>query len=243
MTTPRSTPLWQSIAATLRAAIAEGQYSAGSRLPSEAELSARFGVNRHTVRHALAQLIDDGLVHSRRGSGTYVLARPLDYRLGQRMSFHQNLRDAGRLPGRRVLSVEVRGASAGDARRLAMDEGAEICVVHSLALADGTPICLAESLYPEARLPGLAAAMRGGLGVSRALTSVGITDFVRVETRMSGAIADAAQAAQLRVREGAALLLAEALNASGGVPVEVGRTWFVSDRVALTLDHGGIPSP
>ena len=60
------TPLWASIAAELRAALAEGQYVAGDKLPTEAALSERFGVNRHTVRRALAQLADDGAVHARR---------------------------------------------------------------------------------------------------------------------------------------------------------------------------------
>ncbi|MEM9477626.1 MAG: phosphonate metabolism transcriptional regulator PhnF [Pseudomonadota bacterium] len=239
MTKASPTPLWQSIAATLRTAIAEGQYAQGSRLPTETELAARFGVNRHTVRHAFSQLIADGLVYSRRGSGTFVLTKPLDYRLGQRVSFHQNLREAGRLPGRRVLSVELRGAGAREARRLSVAEGDAVCAVHSLSLADGTPVAMAESLYPEVRLGGIAEAMQSGMGVSRALAAVGVADYVRAETRMSATVADAAQAAQLRLREGAPLLLAEALNVSDGVPVEVGRTWFVSDRVTLTLDHGG----
>ena len=50
------TPLWQAIADTLRAEITSGHYPPGDRLPSEAALATRFGVNRHTVRHALAQL-------------------------------------------------------------------------------------------------------------------------------------------------------------------------------------------
>ena len=48
------TPVWKSIAATLEAEIGQGHYRTGDKLPTEAALSARFGVNRHTVRRALA---------------------------------------------------------------------------------------------------------------------------------------------------------------------------------------------
>ncbi|CAN0600845.1 unnamed protein product, partial [Ectocarpus sp. 12 AP-2014] len=98
------TPIWRSIAETLKTAIAEGHYAAGAKLPTEAALSDRFGVNRHTVRHAISHLVEQGLVHSRRGAGVFVLAKPLDYPLAMRMRFHQNLLATGRLPDKTMLS-------------------------------------------------------------------------------------------------------------------------------------------
>ncbi|MEM7189778.1 MAG: GntR family transcriptional regulator, partial [Pseudomonadota bacterium] len=62
-------PIWQQIRGTLTSEISEGRYPAGARLPSEAALAARFGVNRHTVRRALSDMSDAGLVHARRGAG------------------------------------------------------------------------------------------------------------------------------------------------------------------------------
>jgi len=93
--------LWQDIAATLRSEIGGGHYAPGDRLPSEAQLAARFGVNRHTVRHALADLAQAGLVQARRGAGVFVTARPADYALGRRVRFTQNLAAQGRLGSHR----------------------------------------------------------------------------------------------------------------------------------------------
>jgi DNA-binding GntR family transcriptional regulator len=56
----------------LAADIAAGRHAPGERLPSEAQLAQRFGVNRHTVRRALAALAEDGLVQARRGAGVFV---------------------------------------------------------------------------------------------------------------------------------------------------------------------------
>jgi GntR family transcriptional regulator, transcriptional repressor for pyruvate dehydrogenase complex len=56
--------------------IVSGEYPEHSRLPSEAELSRRFGASRPVVREALARLRDDGMIASRQGSGSYVQRRP-----------------------------------------------------------------------------------------------------------------------------------------------------------------------
>lgn len=236
--TPQRTPIWKSIADTLRRAISDGHYAAGEKLPTEAALAERFGVNRHTVRHAIGHLAEEGLVHSRRGAGVFVLAKPLDYPLSERVRFHQNLLAAGRMPERNVLSVELRGAGENDARRLQVSLGDQVAVTYSLSYADGTPVALAESRFPEARLPGLAEALRDLSGVTAALAAVGVSDYTRSSTRLTATTADATQALHLRIREGAPLLMTEALNRDAkGLPVEHGRTWFASERITLTLDH------
>ena len=233
------TPIWRSIAQDLRGAIADGHYAPGAKLPTEAALAERFGVNRHTVRQALAALAEEGLVHARRGAGVFVLARPLDYPLSGRTRFHSNLLAAGRLPEKTMLSVEIRAASARDAARLRIAEGAAVAVSHSLSFADGTPVALAESRFPEARLPGLAEALRAETGITAALARVGVGDYTRVSTRLRAVAATATQALHLRLPEGAPLLMTESLSQDPeGQPIEHGRTWFASDRITLTLDHG-----
>ncbi len=67
-------PLYRRIVNGLRAEIAGGALPPGARLPTERALCARFGVSRHTVREALRQLRDEGLVASRQGAGTTVAA-------------------------------------------------------------------------------------------------------------------------------------------------------------------------
>lgn len=235
---PQRTPVWLSIAESLRRSIADGHYVEGSKLPTEAALSERFAVNRHTVRHAISHLADEGLVHSRRGSGVFVLARPMDYPLSRRVRFHQNLLAAGRMPDKTMLSVEVRAANEDDARRLKVGPGDPIAVSHSLSFADRTPVALAESRFPEARLPGLAEALRAESSITRALEKVGVRDYTRVSTRLTATAANATQALHLRLREGAPLLLTEALSRDQeGLPVEHGQTWFASERITITLDH------
>ena len=239
MTSAR-TPVWKSIADELRRSIAEGHYAQGEKLQTEAELAKRFGVNRHTVRHAMSALAKEGLVHARRGAGVFVLATPLDYPLSERVRFHQNLEAAGRLPDKQMLSVEVRAASESDAQGLALNVGGAVAVLRSVSFAGGTPVALVESRFPEERWPGLADALRQDTSVTRAFAVVGVGDYTRVSTRLTATLANATQALRLRIREGAPLLLTEALSkAPDGFPIEHGRTWFASERITLTLDHQG----
>ena len=63
---------YRQITAWLTEEIEKGTLCYGERIPSEKELAEQFGVSRQTVRRALKTLGDEGVVESRRGSGTYV---------------------------------------------------------------------------------------------------------------------------------------------------------------------------
>ena len=229
-------PIWRSIAATLENELAQDLYRPGDKLPTEAELAARFGVNRHTVRHGLAALIEAGLLHARRGAGVFVTARPTDYPLGPRVRFHQNIAASGRTPSRRITRLETRPASPAEAQALRLETGAEVHVIEGVSLADGQPLAAFSSAFPAARFPGLLAAMAQQSSVTAALAAGGLTDYTRAETRLTAKLADALLANALLVQQGAPILRSVAVNVDGsGLPVEYGITWFAGDRVTLTV--------
>ncbi|MEM9425154.1 MAG: phosphonate metabolism transcriptional regulator PhnF [Pseudomonadota bacterium] len=235
--TSTKTPIWRAIADSLRGDLAEGRYGPGDKLPTEASLAERFGVNRHTVRHGISVLVEEGLVRTRRGSGAFVAATPTDYPIGQRVRFHENLIAAGRRPEKRVLDLEKRSATEGEARALGLATGDMVCAYHGLSLADGQPIAVFESLFPLPRLDGIMAALRANSSVTEALRVVGVPDFTRASTRLTATRATATQALQLHVSEGDPLLRSTGVNIDAdGRAVEYGRTWFAGDRVTLTLE-------
>ncbi|MDP4033789.1 MAG: phosphonate metabolism transcriptional regulator PhnF [Pseudorhodobacter sp.] len=232
---PRSA-LWQDIAATISAEIAAGHYRPGDKLPTEAALAARFGVNRHTVRHALAAMATAGAVHSRRGAGVFVAARLTDYPLGRRVRFHQNVAASGRTPSRRITRAETLPASAKEAEALGLSPGAAVHVVEGVSLADGQPLAVFRSVFPAARFPGLLQHMAETNSATAALAACGVTDYTRVSTRITAKLAPATLALALQVAPGAPILRSVALNAdAGGQAVEFGTTWFAGDRVTLTV--------
>jgi GntR family phosphonate transport system transcriptional regulator len=232
---PRSA-LWKSIAGTLSAEIAEGRYRPGHRLPSEGDLAARFGVNRHTVRHALSDLAARGITRSRRGAGVFVADRPADYPIGRRVRFHQNLAAAGRVGSRRVLRLETLPASPREAEALDLPAGAGVHVYEGLSLADGGPMALFRSVFPAGRLPGLALRLAVEGSISAALAAEGVADYTRASTRLTARPATAIQALHLHLAEGAPILCSVSVNVDADLrPVEYGTTWFAGDRVTLVV--------
>ncbi|MCG3268769.1 phosphonate metabolism transcriptional regulator PhnF [Yoonia sp. I 8.24] len=232
------TAIWTSISAALTNDIAEGRYAPGDKLPTEAALSARFGVNRHTVRRALAAMADEGLVHARRGAGVFVALTPTDYPIGRRVRFHQNLTAAGRAPAKQVLALETRAADAREAEALSLHAGDPVHVYDGLSLADDQPIALFRSIFPASRFPDLCDHIAETNSVTAALKRQGISDYTRATTRLTAKQANATQALHLRITEGAPILRSVGINVdTDDTPIEFGHTWFAGDRVTLTVNN------
>jgi GntR family phosphonate transport system transcriptional regulator len=242
----RSTPpagrpaLSQAIADVLSSEIARGHYAPGDRLPTEAALASRFGVNRHTVRSALAALAQAGTIRSRRGAGSFVAARPTDYPLGRRVRFQQNLAASGRAASRRFTRIETRPCDAAEADALGLAPGSVVHVIEGLSLADGAPMARFRSVFPAGRLPAFAADVARLGSVTQALAAGGVADYTRAHTRITAESASPVDALALHLRPGDPLLRSVSLNRDPeGRAIEYGSTWFAGDRVALTLASDG----
>lgn len=228
--------IWKSIVDTLSAEIAEGHYKPGNKLPTEAQLAARFGVNRHTVRHALAALAEAGTVHSRRGAGVFVTIQPTDYAIGRRVRFQQNLAASGRMASRHISLMETRACGEKEAEALQLAPGDPVHVVEGVSLADGVPLALFRSVFPADRLPGFLQAVAGRKSITEALAECGIADYTRAQTRLTAKLARPVQALTLQIAEAAPILRSVSINVTeDGQPIEYGITWFAGDRVSLTM--------
>lgn len=233
-----SAAIWQRILDALEKDIAKGRYRAGDKLPTEAELAARFAVNRHTVRRALAALSEAGRIHVRRGSGAYVTAGQVDYRIGNRTRFSQNIAAFGRQSGRLVHWVDTIACDTREAEHLGLEPGGPVHVAEATGEADGVPIVFARSVFPAERLPGLPAALREMRSITRALASCGIDDYERLWTRLVAERARPEIARHLQMNETQPLLRTESLNVDPeGAPLEYSHAWFCSDRVQLVIDR------
>ncbi|WP_204115326.1 phosphonate metabolism transcriptional regulator PhnF [Shimia biformata] len=235
----RKTAAWVEIRDALTADISAGRYAEGDKLPTEATLAARFAVNRHTVRRALAEMADRGLVHARRGSGVYVTHAPTDYPIGKRVRFHQNIARTGRLASREILLLETRAADAAEAGALGLDADDKVHVCEGISMADKAVVAYFRHAFPAARLPDLPGFLRAESSITRALAGCGVADYTRASTRIDACPATAALARHMRLQDGAPLLRTTSVSVDGhGTAVEYGRTWFAADRVTLVLDQG-----
>mgnify|MGYP006428584549 CR=1 FL=1 len=230
------TPLWTAIRDTLRDEIAAGRYSAGDQLPTEARLADRFGVNRHTVRRALAGLGEAGIVHARRGAGVFVAQPQTMYPLGRRVRFHRNLLAAGREPRRQVLNLEQRKADMREAEALKLPQKALVQVFEGLSFADAVPIAVFRSVFPAGRFPGMLKALGKTPSVTAAFKAMGLTDYTRAGTEITAKRASPTIASHLAITSGDPILRTVSVNIDpDGRAIEYGRTWFAGDRIAFSI--------
>ncbi len=126
----------------------------GEAIPSERQLSADLGVSRLTVRAALDELVREGYLERRRGSGTFVREPKIAQELTM-TSFSEDMRQRGMRPGSRTLSFDTTLAGAYLGRCLHVSPSERILVAKRLRLADDETMAIETLHVPEAIVPGL----------------------------------------------------------------------------------------
>lgn len=157
--------LYQQVAGDLRSSIENDVYHEGHRIPSEAELSQLYSVSRITVRKAIEQLVDEGLLVKRQGKGTFVQPRRrerviLDDRSSEINGFSVSCRKNGFVPGAQLLRREVVSVPEGE-REFFGDEVEELIAIDRIRTADGSPIMVEYNLFPRAGLEFLETELLG----------------------------------------------------------------------------------
>src|ERR1700761_2633312 len=133
--------LWRQIADRIRVGINNGDYDATGMVPPETALALQFGVNRHTVRSALAALGQEGVVRAVQGRGTLIERKErLNFPISKRTRFSQGVGDQAREARAALLGVAEEKADAEVAGRLGIDPGDEVIRLESRGVADGRPV-------------------------------------------------------------------------------------------------------
>jgi GntR family phosphonate transport system transcriptional regulator len=229
--------LWRQIARTIEREVAAGALAPGARLPTEAQLSSSFGVNRHTVRRALEELSRAGLVQVEQGRGSFIAEDVLDYAVSARTRFSEWIRAHNKEPGGRVLGLRELPADAAIAAGLGLRAGARVLRLDRLGLADERPVSLGSHHFPAARYPHLLEALRDSATVTAALARVGVNDYRRQQTRVTARMPQGNEAELLRMPRNRPLLVTESINVdAAGAVVEFGITRYPTPRVQIVFE-------
>jgi GntR family transcriptional regulator len=140
--------LYSKVEETIAEEVARGIFPPGDRLPSERELSERFQVSLITVRRAIQNLIQRGVLEIRRGLGTFVLLPQVEQQLTNLTGFVEDMEAHGRKASARVISKGVVPASARVAENLCVSKGTRVVRIERVRLADGIPMSFDETFLP-----------------------------------------------------------------------------------------------
>ncbi|MFC5327286.1 phosphonate metabolism transcriptional regulator PhnF [Bradyrhizobium oligotrophicum] len=229
-------PRWQQVEQALLDQIVRGAFRGRDRLPSEHELAAIFDVNRHTVRQALAALVDRGVVIKRKGGGTYLVSGLIDYAIGARTRFSANLLLQHRQPGHKLVDPEVVAAEQHVALALGLAPGDPVSSMTTIGEADGIPICVGQHYIPFERFPGFLEVYREELSMTKAFGRFKVNDYRRALTRVMAVLPTDLDSRMLQQGRHSPVLAIESIDSDlRGRPITFHVNRFSGERVQFTL--------
>jgi DNA-binding GntR family transcriptional regulator len=140
-------PLYFQVASRLEAAIRSGAIPSGARLENEIAIAQSLGMSRPTIRRAIQDLVDKGLLVRRRGIGTQVVQGQVTRQV-ELTSLYEDLKVAHHEPGTRLLLHEVIPAPEKIAEHLALPVGAEVVHLRRQRSTDGVAVAVLENFLP-----------------------------------------------------------------------------------------------
>jgi GntR family transcriptional regulator len=142
-------PLYERVESVLAAGIADGSLPPETQLPAEERLIEQFKVSRTTVRKAIQNLIERGLVEVRRGKGTFVTQPKITQELTELTGFVEDMQTLGRHATARPLDKRMAAADEAAAHHLALAPGTLVVRLRSVRLADGVAVPFDETYLPR----------------------------------------------------------------------------------------------
>ncbi|MCX6019879.1 MAG: GntR family transcriptional regulator [Chloroflexi bacterium] len=150
-----SRPLFRQISDTLREQIRNGTLCSGAAIPSEREYAEKLQISRMTVRAAINELVQEGLLVRRPGSATTVAASVIDKTTEGFLSFTEDMQMRGMRATSQLLDCHEEVADAAVAAQLGLRGGARIVVLERVRLADDEPMALERVQLPAQRFPNI----------------------------------------------------------------------------------------
>lgn len=162
-------PLYEQLKTVIKESIAAKIYRPGERLPSEMELEEQYKVSRITVRRAVKELCDEGILVRKQGKGTFVLDTA-DYRRldrGAGMGVHDYTALSGRKARAEILEKTIIKPTPAYAKDLHIDPMDDVIYLKRLMFVDDTPMMIDTSYLPVKRFPDLYDKLVGDVALFR----------------------------------------------------------------------------
>ncbi|GGY04087.1 phosphonate metabolism transcriptional regulator PhnF [Paludibacterium paludis] len=229
--------VWRQIETALAQDIAAGRLKPAERIPTELELADRFGVNRHTIRRAVAALVERGALRVEQGRGTFVQENAIDYAITRRTRFSRNMARQNLSAQVEMVASETRPGSGELCGLLGLAAGADVHCITTVSRVEGRILDASSLFFPAERFPGLREVYARERSVTRTLRHFGVDDYTRKFSRITARLPDSETQTLLHIPKNRPILHVKSLNVDPqGRPVQYGLTRFNGDLVQLTVE-------
>lgn len=150
-----SSPVYIKIHNQLRENIEDGKWKVGEKIPAERELARYFKVSRMTLRQAIQELVDEGILERRVGAGTFVANRKVQERMSGITSFTDLMKSLGKTASSETISYHLTVPSQVEIEKLQLAEGDEVIRMERIRSGNDVPICYEIATIPATLVEGL----------------------------------------------------------------------------------------
>lgn len=235
-------PLYAQIKDILRARILDGSYQPHQQMPSESEMIASFSVSRITVRQALNDLQNEGLIFRIHGKGTFVSKPKAFQDLGRLQGFGEAMRQMGYETFSRVLSIKNVTPSPQVAERLQLPKRARVTELQRVRFLNREPISLDVTYVPLSIGNRLAKEDLAARDVFVILENDYGIALGHAELQIGSQLADDTLATQLKVEEGSPVLIIErTTHTADGTPIDYEHLYYRGDAFQYKVRVDRVP--
>ncbi|HVB22568.1 MAG TPA: GntR family transcriptional regulator [Ktedonobacteraceae bacterium] len=230
-------PMYYQIMRQLLEKIQGGEFAVDSTLPPERELAETYKVSRMTVRQAIIELVNEGILVRRKGIGTFVAPPKLEQALSRLTSFTEDMAQRGMKAGAKVISFDEIVPELTIRKTLVLETGHKAYECVRLRLADDMPMALETTTLPVSLCPGLTRQDLENQSLYRLLAERWGVRFDYATQSIEPACASPHEASLLHVAQGMPLLLMHRITYNqDGRAIEHVKSLYRGDRYKFIIE-------
>ncbi|WP_071460688.1 GntR family transcriptional regulator [Bacillus massilinigeriensis] len=229
-------PIYYQLEELIKKQMENNELQPGDALPSEREYSELHGISRMTVRQAISNLVQNGMLYRQQGKGTFVAERKIEKQLLGLTSFTEDMQGRGVRTWSEVVDFQKVPANLYIASQLEMIVHDEVFEIKRVRMAEGTPMAYETTYLPAKLLQGLteeAATQSIYLYIDEHLSS----PIGSARQTIEASTANDMEADYLQIPEGSPVLLIERTSKlKDGTPIELAKSVYRADRYKFSVD-------
>jgi GntR family transcriptional regulator len=230
-------PLYYQLKQYLIQEIKSGRLKPGDMVPSEREMSELYGISRMTVRQALQELVNEGILVREKGKGSFVAEPKISQGLLKLTSFSEDMRNRGMEPGALVLSQQVVSADEKIAELLRIDENDQILELRRVRYADDRPMAIEQTHLSITRFPGIEEQNFSQISLYQWLEEKYGINISHARQTIEVALPNRDEAEILGIPKTVPVILTERTTFDeSGIPIEHAISIYRGDRYKLYVD-------